>query len=254
MTPPPRGEPDRSRPSPAELLSGAGHGLLNRLTSISLAAETAELALEKQQPAQALRLIHRLQENIGSFQQMVKDLLLSNRLLESRQMLEFSAWEAPFLREWTNEVLRPHPEADRRRVVLELAGGPLVRADRTIVPAVLGHLLGNALKFSAPQGVVEVRLEARADGLGITVSDPGIGIPPAELTRIGEPFYRASNVGGRGGLGLGLFIVQGIAALHGGSMQVTARPQGGTRVHVELPAPPDGAPTPSDAPAPSRAG
>ncbi len=245
MTPLPRGEPDQSRPSPAELLSGAGHGLLNRLTSISLAAETAELALEKQQPAAALRLIQRLQENIGSFQQMVKDLLLSNRLLESRQVLEFSSWESPFLREWTTEVLRPFPEADRRRVVLELAGGPLARADRTIVPAVLGHLLGNALKFSAPQGAVEVRMEAREDGLGITVSDPGIGIPPAEVARIGEPFYRASNVGGRGGLGLGLFIVQGIAALHGGSMEISARPQGGTVVHVDLPAPPEAPATPA---------
>jgi signal transduction histidine kinase len=121
----------------------------------------------------------------------------------------------------------------------EIVGGPVTNADQASVAAVLGHLLGNALKFSAPQGLVKVRLDAREDGIGIIVSDPGIGIPVAELGRIGEPFYHASNVGGRGGLGLGLFIVRRIAELHRGSVTISARPQGGTVVQVELPASPD---------------
>lgn len=223
---------------PTDLLSGAGHGLLNRLSGISLAAETAELAMEKQQPEMALRLIRRLQEGIGSFQQLLEGLLLANRLVQFRQQLDFSSLESAVLGEWITALLSSHPEADRLRVKVKVSGSQQVRADKHLVSAVLGQLLGNALKFSAPNGEVEVQLEAAEGGLRIAVSDHGIGIPPAEMSRVGEPFFRASNVGGRGGIGLGICIVQGIAALHSGALGLDARAGGGTIARVYLPATP----------------
>lgn len=223
---------------PTDLLSGAGHGLLNRLSGIGLAAETAELAMEKQQPEMALRLIRRLQESVGSFQQLLEELLLANRLGQFHQRLVFSSPGPAVLYEWITAVLSSYPEADRRRVKVEVSGSQQARADKDLVSAVLGQLVGNALKFSAPNGEVDVQLEAAEGGLRITVSDHGIGIPPAEMSRVGEPFFRASNVGGRGGIGLGLCIVHGIAELHGGKLGLDARLSGGTTARVSLPAAP----------------
>ncbi len=226
-----------SRNPASVLLSGAGHGLLNRLTSISLAAETAELALEKQQPAVALRGILRLQDSIGSFQRMLEDLLLANRLIDSRQVLEITAWESSFFREWMVQALRSVPEADQGRVKLAVDGTAVSQTDPAIIDPLLFHLLSNALKFSDPTSEVELRFDATADGLGITVTDSGIGIPPAELARVGEPFFRASNVGGRGGLGLGTYIVRALVNLQGGRVTWEPGTESGTRVSLFLAAP-----------------
>lgn len=229
-----------SRNPASVLLSGAGHGLLNRLSSISLAAETAELALEKQQPAVALRGILRLQESIGSFQQMLQDLLLANRLIDSRQVLEVANWEASFFREWTTKALRSLTEPDQCRVKLSVKGTAVSQTDPAMMESLLFHLLSNALKFSQPNSEVELQFDATAQGLAIRVTDSGIGIPPAELTRVGEPFFRASNVGGRGGLGLGIYIVRALVNLHGGRVTWEPGPEAGTRVNVFL-TPPKGA-------------
>lgn len=220
------------------LLSGAGHGLLNRLTSISLAAETAELALEKQQPAVALRGILRLQESIGSFQRMLQDLLLANRLIDSRQVLEITSWDSSLFRQWTSQVLRSFSEADQSRVRLGVNGTAASMTDPAVIEPLLFHLLSNALKFSNPGTEVELLFDSTAQGLAITVTDSGIGIPPAEQARVGEPFFRASNVGGRGGLGLGTCIVRALVRLHGGRVSWDPCPNHGTQVRVLL-APPE---------------
>jgi CheY-like chemotaxis protein len=98
----------------------------------------------------------------------------------------------------------------------------------------------NALKFTEAPGRVTVRLAA-APGNGpvsFTVEDTGIGIDPAMLPRVFDPFTQddASLDRSRGGLGLGLALVKGIAELHGG--RVTAESEGpgqGARFTVELP-------------------
>ncbi len=101
------------------------------------------------------------------------------------------------------------------------------------------NLLENAVRHSPPGGAVEVRVAARRDGIEITVSDAGPGIPEDDTERIFEPFYRgprerASEVPGTG---LGLAIVREIARVHGGDVLLaprTARP--GATFVIHLPA------------------
>ena len=90
----------------------------------------------------------------------------------------------------------------------------------------------------------DVRLEAiRHDGLvRIIVSDSGPGIPPADLTRVFERFYRVDKARARpGGTGLGLAIVRHLVELHGGTVTAENRPEGGARFTVTLPDTPPGA-------------
>ncbi|HEX9051056.1 MAG TPA: response regulator [Anaeromyxobacter sp.] len=137
---------------------------------------------------------------------------------------------------------------DQRSVELEveLCDGPLwVNADPTRISQVVGNLLHNAMKFTPPNGEVVVAARSAGDRAEVVVHDTGIGIDPAELEHMFEPFAQADRTLARsqGGLGLGLALVLGLVRQHGGD--VTARSEGlghGAEFRVTLPlAPADAA-------------
>ncbi len=112
-----------------------------------------------------------------------------------------------------------------------------VRADEARLKQVIGHLLSNALKFTAPDGWIDIAIERVADGADIVVRDNGIGIPREKLALVLEPFGQMENVYARmhGGIGLGLPIVKSLAELHGGRFMLVSEPGKGTTARVHLP-------------------
>ena len=114
-----------------------------------------------------------------------------------------------------------------------------IRADERKLKQILYNLLSNAVKFTPDGGRVE--LEARGlDGQGveITVSDTGIGLPEADLERIFKPFEQGDNSAGRNyqGTGLGLSLARKLVELHGGRIWAESEGPGrGSRFHVLLP-------------------
>lgn len=131
--------------------------------------------------------------------------------------------------------------AERRgiRLITDLPDRPArTLHDPPRVGQVVGNLVGNALKFTARGGEVRVAVRAAADGgVRIEVVDTGIGIPPAELPRIFDRFYRGaqSNEARGSGSGLGLAIVKSIVDMHHGTIAVESRVGRGTRFVVTLP-------------------
>ena len=115
---------------------------------------------------------------------------------------------------------------------------PLLRADERKTRQVLINLIGNAVKFTPPDGRIEVsvRLDP-GGGLAITIADTGIGIPPADLERVLRPFERVDNSLSRKhqGTGLGLPLVKAIMELHGGSIELQSEIGVGTAVTVVFP-------------------
>lgn len=108
-------------------------------------------------------------------------------------------------------------------------------AHRGLLTEALANLLHNAIRYTPQGGQVTVSLRRRGDHAVIAVTDTGPGIPPDQLPRAGERFFRARNVS-LPGSGLGLAIVRSIAARHGGAMDVQAGPQGrGLTVSIDLP-------------------
>ncbi|MDQ3880786.1 MAG: HAMP domain-containing histidine kinase, partial [Chloroflexota bacterium] len=131
--------------------------------------------------------------------------------------------------------------AEERRISLtaQVPSAPVeLPFDRQRVIQLLSNLIGNALKFTSPGGSVDVRLADRREGAIVDVRDTGPGIPPDELPRIFERFYRGTNIGeARGiGSGLGLAIAKSIVEMHHGSIQVESRVGEGTTFRVVLPA------------------
>lgn len=98
----------------------------------------------------------------------------------------------------------------------------------------LVNLIENALKYG---GRADITLARSADGILVTVQDSGPGLPPEELDKVFEPFYRLESSRSRdtGGSGLGLAIVRQIARSHGGDISLSNRPEGGLRAYLQLP-------------------
>ncbi len=115
---------------------------------------------------------------------------------------------------------------------------PVVVGDERAIQQILINIVGNALKFTPPDGRVTVTTAPAADGMiAISVKDTGIGIPPDRLPLLGEPFAKGDAVyqANEEGVGLGLAITKRLAEAMGGRIAFESQMGKGTRVTVTLP-------------------
>jgi two-component system phosphate regulon sensor histidine kinase PhoR len=123
------------------------------------------------------------------------------------------------------------------RITLE-AGTPItIVGDRGRLRQLFLNLIDNAIKYTPEGGSVTVTV-AKQDGMALfRVADTGIGIPPEDIPKIFDRFYRVDKARSRamGGTGLGLSIAKWIAELHRGTIIVESVPQKGSVFTVRLP-------------------
>jgi signal transduction histidine kinase len=113
------------------------------------------------------------------------------------------------------------PTAEQRGLTLEAEAAPdlLVRGDPFLLAQAVGNLLDNAVKYTPAGGTIRLTVTPEGDdGVEICVADNGPGIPADELGRVTERFYRGDSARGKGGVGLGLSLVEAVARLHGGRL------------------------------------
>jgi PAS domain S-box-containing protein len=110
-----------------------------------------------------------------------------------------------------------------------------VQMDEKLLQQILGNVLSNAIKYSPASSSVSLRLNCQNGKAVFQVQDRGIGIPQADLQRILETFYRATNVGTISGTGLGLAIVKRAVELHGGQLAIDSQEGRGTNFTITLP-------------------
>jgi signal transduction histidine kinase len=131
--------------------------------------------------------------------------------------------------------------ADTRNVRLEIASGfekwPVIDADPVKLKQVFINLISNAVKFTPEGGRVSVSAEWTVGSLVMRVADNGIGIKPADIPLIVQPFYRVSSAlnSTYQGAGLGLALTKAIVDLHGGSLSIASEVGRGTTVTVVWP-------------------
>ncbi|CAN7626179.1 ATP-binding protein [Rhizobium sp. LjRoot30] len=124
-----------------------------------------------------------------------------------------------------------------------------VIADQRAIQQILINLVGNAIKFTDEGGVVTVDAASNGFELVLTVSDTGIGIAENKLATLGQPFVQVQNDYTRRyeGTGLGLSLVKGLVALHGGRFAISSRPGEGTVITITVPMDGSGASSADDA-------
>jgi two-component system sensor histidine kinase KdpD len=111
---------------------------------------------------------------------------------------------------------------------------PMVKLDQALVEQCLCNLLLNAAAWSESQSNITVGARLQANQLLLTVQDEGKGMPPAELPRIFDTFYRG-QAAKPGGTGLGLAIVDGFVRAHGGKVRAANRQPQGAEFEIAIP-------------------
>ena len=112
---------------------------------------------------------------------------------------------------------------------------PLVPIDFTLMVQVLVNVLENAVKYSPEYCSIEVSAELVDGKARIKIADRGEGIPPEDLTRVFDKFYRVQRPESVSGTGLGLSISKGIVEAHGGQIYASRGDGGGTVITIDLP-------------------
>ncbi len=140
-----------------------------------------------------------------------------------------------------NSVEAVRPRADAKGVTLALETRPAipsVAVDHTRIAQVLANLLENAITHTPEGGTISIVVApASRNQVEISVTDTGRGIPPADLPRLFDRFYRADSSRSRltGGAGLGLTIAKQLVEAHGGTIEVNSALGAGTRFSFLLP-------------------
>jgi signal transduction histidine kinase len=145
-------------------------------------------------------------------------------------------------------VAELQPFLESRRQTVEIRAEPELgsaRIDRSKMGDILMNLIINAIKFTPDGGTIQVAAEPEGpDRVRFLVSDPGVGIQPADRDHLFEPFFTGYDVmhhsSGeyqfcRRGIGLGLCLVKTFVELHGGTVEVTSTPGAGSTFAVSMP-------------------
>jgi signal transduction histidine kinase len=119
----------------------------------------------------------------------------------------------------------------------DLSAFPPVLADPALAHTILTNLIGNAVKYTPPEGRVALGVERRGKFAFVSVSDTGIGIGPADQARVFDRFYRVRRAETIHieGTGLGLAIVKRLVELHGGSISLRSMLGEGSTFTFSLP-------------------
>jgi two-component system phosphate regulon sensor histidine kinase PhoR len=218
-----------------DFVANVSHELRTPLTAIRGYLEA--LNEEPGQSENGQRFIEIIGRHSTRMERLVTDLLRLARLDARQEALEPAGCDVRQIFQAVVADLAPAIESKRQRITIDVPPAACdAQADPAKLHDVIRNLVENAVNYS-PDGA-EVRLSAsRGDGtLQLTIADSGPGIPPQDLTRVFERFYRVDKSRSRpGGTGLGLAIVKHLVELHGGRVTAENRPDGGALFTVALP-------------------
>lgn len=206
-----------------DFVANVSHELRTPVTVIKGYAETLLAGVLENDPERARRFIEIILTHSERLADLIGDLLTLSQLESGNLGLE--KIKVNIERAVSHAAGLLEPKAASKEITINLSevkNLPPVLADPARLEQVLINLLDNAIKYSPKGGSITVSGVDCGEMVKIRVRDTGIGIPPKDLPRIFERFYRVDTARSReeGGTGLGLSIVKHIVQLHGGSVSV----------------------------------
>jgi PAS domain S-box-containing protein len=220
-----------------EFLATLSHELRNPLAPIRQAAKLLQSPQLGERDARWARDV--IDRQVAVMGWLLDDLLDISRISSGKLELRKEPVDLASVVESALELARPLIEAKQHALHIELPAEPLwLEADPLRLAQIISNLLTNAAKYTDPKGLIRLRAEREGKELAVRVSDNGIGISAGMLPKIFEMFSQATPMLERteGGLGIGLALVRGFAALHGGSVQAHSDGPGkGSEFTLRLP-------------------
>jgi signal transduction histidine kinase len=183
---------------------------------------------------EAKEALSRADAKLAEMNELVSQMVEMARLQEGHQL----RLELVDVRDVVREAIdRTEPLArSDHNLVADDPGRPVrVMADRFRIRTILTNLIGNAIKYSPQGGEIRVSIKNSGGSVDVSVSDQGIGIKPAELDQLFQPFARKRPQRVGPGLGLGLYVAREIARAHKGDLSVSSNADQGSTFVVTLP-------------------
>lgn len=218
-------------------VANASHELRTPLTTMRASLDVA-LAKPEPAPPQTVALASRLHAELDKIDQLLEALLIlaraQHRSLPGQIVLPLDyvvgsalAEQAPAIRE---RGLTVHDASD--------PGGAWVAGSQALISRMVQNVIDNAVCHNTDGGWIQVRSGTAGGQVSLVVENGGPVLDQDQVGELCQPFRRigADRVGSDKGAGLGLSIVAAIAEAHGGALSLHARPEGGLRVSIELPA------------------
>jgi CheY-like chemotaxis protein len=167
-----------------------------------------------------------IERNLQAQRQIVEDILDVSRIITGNLPIEMAPVDLPLVIEAAADSMRPAAEA--KGIELQITLDPnanMVSGDAGRLQQVVWNLISNAIKFTPPEGRVQILTESIASHVEIKVIDTGPGIKPEFLPYVFDRFRQedSSITRTQGGLGLGLSIVRHLVELHGGTVTAESR-------------------------------
>ena len=223
----------------SRFVTTASHEFRTPLSTISGSTELMEMYISE---ISNLKLAEKYEKHINRIKKEINRMviLLNDTLILEKQSLgkysynpshfSLSLYISNFVNEYYSQKI------DNNRIKLIMPSLPMdIRSDSQILTHIVSNLLDNALKYSAENSTVKLIVEPFATGIKISIVDQGIGIPEEEQVHLFESFFRASNVVGIVGTGLGLTIVKQFVELLNGTITYTSALNKGSEFTITLP-------------------
>jgi signal transduction histidine kinase len=224
----------------SEFMASMSHELRTPLNAIlgytSLLADGITGPVIPAQQEQLLRIRASATHLLG----LIDEVLSFSRLEAGREQLSMHDVDVRAVFDEATSLVRPMAAAKKLPLVIELPadsdGALHLETDVLKLRQILVNLLTNAVKFT-DHGAVSLSAAADGDEIVFRVRDSGIGIPPAHLERVFEPFWQVEQAASRrvGGTGLGLSVTRRLARLLGGEVTVESTPGQGSTFTIRLP-------------------
>ena len=207
------------------------HEFRTPLAAIDGAVQNLELSDDRSR----VRL-DRIRAAVSRLLRMIDICLTDARIQDGELALESEEQDLAALMHEVARPFSPGEGAGEGRVVIRPPAAPLLaEVDEGLIQIALTNLIDNAMKYSPKEAQVIVEGRVSATQIGLAVSDAGPGIPEAERERVFEKYYRAANISGLPGAGLGLHLVRMIMQSHGGNVSYDPVTPTGSRFTLWFP-------------------
>ena len=222
-----------------EFVANVSHELRTPLTVIKGFTETLRDGAVSD-PVKGPKFLATIERHVDQLTNLVSDLLELSKLEGTPELPRRVAFDLAAVTRRAAELLLPAAQRKEQRLTIEIpVSMPRAVGNPDYVERAISNLIDNAIKYTPERGEIQVSASLDGNWVVLEVADNGIGIPPEDLARVFERFYRVDRSRSRemGGTGLGLSIVKHVVQVHGGAIDVTSTPGRGSKFRLKLPVP-----------------
>lgn len=218
-----------------DFVSNVSHELRTPLASLKSLVETIQETAANDQKATG-KFLEMMNREIDNLTQMVQELLELSRIESGKVPLDRKPASPPAIIQRAEERMHMQAERAKLKIFKHCANDlPDVLVDINRLEQVFVNLIHNAIKFTAPGGIITLGAEQKENSIVFSISDTGTGIPPRDLERIFERFYKVDRARAEQGTGLGLSIARHLVEAHGGKIWAESALSKGSTFSFSIP-------------------